>query len=144
MTEPKKPQTVDFDPGDWLARMDAYGYVVNLSPDVSGRLGLSTQYPRDRPHDVEDPDLELNQAPENYWKLRAYLLANGRVSHLPFNATQKAIIRQMKRRGLLHRPRDREAVLNYGAVRVAAGERGVLYMRMGFAVPVIQQGRAQP
>ena len=59
MTEPKKPQAVDFDPGDWLARAEAYGYDIVLSPDYAGKLCLSIGQPLSRPPDVEDPMYEL-------------------------------------------------------------------------------------
>ncbi len=105
MSEPNKPRVTDFDPGDWLVRAEAYGYVLTLAPDYAGRLGLSYQMPLSRPPDVEDPMYELKLPDRgNSRKLCAHLLSVGAVWHVPYNATQKAIIRHMKRRGLLYRP----------------------------------------
>ena len=130
MTESQKPQATDFDPSDWLVRAEAYGYVLTLSPDYAGRLGLSYQMPLSRPPDVEDPMYEL-KLPDwgNSRELCAHLLELGRVWHIPYNATQKAIIRHMKRRGLLyHPPHGGITGLRYKDVVAAAGELGALIM----------------
>ncbi len=55
MSEPKKPLDAGFDPGDWLVRAEAYGYVLTLAPDYAGRLGLSYQMPLSRPPDAGEP-----------------------------------------------------------------------------------------
>ena len=132
MSEPQKPQAVDFDPGDWLARAEAYGYVLTLSPDYAGRLGLSYQMPLSRPPDVEDPMYELKLPDRgNSRELCAHLLSVGAVWHVPYNATQKAIIRHMKRRGLLyHAPGSGLVAIRYKDVLAAAGELGALIMGM--------------
>ena len=63
MTTPEKQGQPVFDPADWLARAEAYGYKLTLHPDFAGRLGLSIQMPLNgRPQDVEDPLYELNRA----------------------------------------------------------------------------------
>ena len=139
MSEPQKPQATDFDPSDWLARAEAYGYGLTLSPDYAGRLGLSYQMPLSRPPDVEDPMYELKLPDSgNSRELCAHLLSVGAVWHVPYNATQKAIIRQMKRRGLLyHAPHSNMTSIRYKDVLAAAGELGALCM--GLTPPSKQQ-----
>ncbi len=129
MSEPKKPQASDFDPSDWLVRAEAYGYVLTLAPDYAGRLGLSIGQPLSRPPDVEDPMYELKLPNRgNSRELCAHLLELGRVWHVPYNATQKSILRHMKRRGLLYHPHSGYASIRYKDVLAAAGEVGALIM----------------
>ena len=116
--------TDTFDAADWLERAEAYGYDITLSPDVAGRLCLHTREPVGGRPEGPDPRYELTAAPGREAALWGHLLALGRVWHVSWNATQKAIIRQMKRRGLLYRPEDRIAALRTKDVIAVAGDRG--------------------
>ena len=120
--------TDDFDAAEWLARAEVYGYVIELAPDAAGRLGISRREPVGGRPKGPDPARELTAAPGRDAALWEHLLAIGRVWHVPWNATQKAIIRQMKRRGLLYRPADRIAALRTKDVIAVAGDRGAALM----------------
>ena len=129
MTEPKKPQATDFDPGDWLERAIDYGYGVTLFPAPAGNLGLSMAQPLGRRPEGPDPAYEINAEPGNYPALLSHLLAVGRVRHVPYTPAQKAILRQMKRRGRLHRRGpNRSRGLVCADVVAVAGERGLQLM----------------
>ena len=123
-------QATDFDPAGWLARAEAYGYRLDLMPDYAGSLRLSVGQPHGRPPDVPDPIYEFNDVRKNYRQLHDHLLKLGRVHRIPFGPVQKAILRHMKRRGLLYRASNRLAGLRERDVLEAAGERGLIYMGM--------------
>ena len=135
-------QATDFDPAKWLERAEAYGYRLDLMPDYAGRLRLSIGEPHGREPGVPDPIHEFNDVRKNYRQLHDHLLKLGRVHRIPFGPVQKAILRHMKRCGMLYRVSNGIAALRERDVLAAAGERGLIYMGM---VPRSQrdEGRAE-
>ena len=133
--------TDDFDAAEWLKRAEAYGYEITLSPDVAGRLGISRREPvGGRPEGDPDPVYELTAVPGRHAALHEHLLALGRIWHVPWSPTQKAIIRQMKRRGLLYPKRNEITGLRTKDVLEVAGELGMIIM--GIEPPPLR-GRAE-
>ena len=133
----------EFDPAAWLERAEAYGYTATLCPDFAGKLGISISMPEvPRPSDPH-PLYELNAAPGHYAALHVHLLSLDRVFRPTYHPLRKAIIRQMKRRGLLHRAPNGITGIREKDVLEAAGEMGMIIM--GMEPPSLRdRGRTEP